>query len=86
MSADLLGEQNVADILLGLLEYGELSIGELIRKVGVSRWRFSILKPQLINQNLIEENRTDMKKMIKLTKKGKEVALALKKAREALEK
>ena len=84
MSADLLGEQNVADILLGLLEYGELSIGELIRKVGVSRWRFSILKPQLINQNLIEENRTDMKKMIKLTDKGKEVALALKKAREAL--
>ena len=87
---DILKESGVQEVLLLLLEHNEFSTGELmeaLRKEGVSKWRFSIIKPQILNAGLIQERKEGInRKILSLTKKGKEVALALKKAREALEK
>ena len=86
MNFDILNEQGVTEILLALLENEEISIGELLGKISVSRWRFSILKPQLIASGLVTETRGEMnRKNLRLTEKGKLVAQKLLEIKKILE-
>ena len=91
LSQDLLNEKGVPEILLTLLEASnngeELNQSELLERLqSISLWVFNRLYPQLRGAGLIQEKRGAYnRKILRLTKKGEEVAKALKRAREALE-
>ena len=83
----LLNEYGVAEILITLLDNPGIYQGELEEKVTISRYKIINLIQRLVDNNLVVEERGKFaRKYLRLTEKGEEVAKALKKAREALEK
>ncbi|MFQ5980317.1 MAG: hypothetical protein ACE5OZ_19450 [Candidatus Heimdallarchaeota archaeon] len=90
MSDDLLNEKGVAEILITLLEKkqddSEISQSELVDQLeSISMWIFNRLLPQLKAAGLVRQKRGKYRrKLILLTDKGTEVAVALKQVKETM--